>query len=139
MHVGTKNNYCPDLRIDKWKLKKVDETKCGVKNLIDVEDGTYCLQNSQSEKYLGDFLSSSLNNMTNIIARRNKGTAAMNQIMSIINDICFGPFLFEVFVTLREALFVNSILANSAVWYGVKDKEIRLLEEIDEKLLLRAL
>ena len=25
MHVGMKNHYCPDLKIDKWKLKKIEK------------------------------------------------------------------------------------------------------------------
>ena len=59
--------------------------------------------------------------------------------MSILDDMCFGPFQFEVANTLRESLFINSILTNSEVWYNLSKIEIEQLEQIDEELLRKVL
>ena len=47
----------------------------------------------------------------------------------------FGPFYFEVLTTLRNSIFINSILSNSSVWYNVKKEEIKLLERCDAQIM----
>ena len=42
------------------------------------------------EKYLGDILSEDGRNMKNILARVSKGVGITNNIMSILEEICFG-------------------------------------------------
>ena len=121
MHVGPKNAFCPELYVDKWKVKKVNETRCFSTDMLDLEDGEHSIQESQSERYLGDIVSNSLSNQKNIASRRSKGIAASKQIISIINDGCFGSYSVEVFATLRDSFLVNSMLANSSVWYGVNN------------------
>jgi hypothetical protein len=44
----------------------------------------------EEEKYLGDIISNNGKNTKNIEARKNRGTGIVNQIMSILEDICFG-------------------------------------------------
>ena len=47
----------------------------------------------------------------------------------------FGSLLFEVALILRNSLFLNGILTNLEVSYGLSDNEMELLEQIDENLL----
>ena len=59
--------------------------------------------------------------------------------MTILDDMCFGPYQFEVASILRESLLINSILSNSEVWYNLSKTEIEQLEQIDEELLRKVL
>ena len=63
----------------------------------------------------------------------------VNQIVSILEDICFGKHLFEVAMVLRNSLFINSLVFNSEAWYNVTEKDYEELEKVDESLLRRIL
>ena len=78
-------------------------------------------------------------NKKNINSRKGKAVGIINQITSILQDICFGPFHMEVALMLRNSLFINSILVNSEAWYGLTDEEIIELEKEDENLLRKFL
>ena len=139
MHVGKENHLCPDLYVDNWELEKVDELKTGINNLKDVFVGDYKMENTENEKYLGDIISANGSNNLNIKKRTEKGVGAVSQIMTILEDTCFGPYHFQVATVLRESLLINSILTNAEAWYGVTKSHIELLESVDELLLRRIL
>ena len=73
--------------------------------------------------------------MKNVVARKNKSIGIIKQIGSILEEICYGDFHFEVAVMLRDSLLLNSILTNSEAWYHVKTEEIEILGKCDESLL----
>ena len=91
------------------------------------------------EKYLGDILSNDGKNVKNIAARKNRGHGTISQIMSMLDDICFGKFYFEVAIILRDTLLISSLLTNAEAWYNLTLSDIRELESIDETLLRRIL
>ena len=97
------------------------------------------LEESETEKYLGDLISKDGKNEKNIKARKDKGQGIVDQIMSILESTVFGPFQFEVALTLRASLLLNGILTNSEAWYGLRTADIENLEQIDEQLLRRIL
>ena len=139
MHVGPKNHLCPDLFIDSWEVKSVDAVDTGVSGLVDSFTGSSLVEDSEAEKYLGDIISKDGNNKKNIEARKGKGIGVKNQIMDIIDDICFGPYTFEVALVLRDSLLINSILTNSEAWLALSTADIEQLEQADEALLRRIL
>ena len=55
----------------------------------------------------------------------------------MMTDICFGPHFFQVALVLRSSLFINSILLNSEVWYGLTKTDTETLETVDNALLRR--
>ena len=59
----------------------------------------------------------------------------LSKLLTILEEVCYGQFHFEVAVILRDSLLLNSILANSEAWYNVKPEEIEILERCDENLL----
>jgi hypothetical protein len=79
------------LYVDSWILDKKDENKKGIKNLADVFDGDYAMENVDSVKYLGDILSIDGSNTKNIEARKSVAVGAVKQIISILEGTCFGP------------------------------------------------
>ena len=63
-----------------------------------------------SEKYLGDVNSSSRKIDENIQMRHDKGMGIINSIMSILKEISFGQFYFEIAMMLRTSMRVNGML-----------------------------
>ena len=82
------------------------------------------------EKYLGDIISHDGKNMKSVMARVGKAVGITNQIMSILEEICFGPYNFEVAVTLRNALSISSMLCNLDAWSNTSNGEINKLDQI---------
>ena len=91
-----------------------------------------------SDKYLGDILSSNGTNFINRKERIGRGIGKINEILSILDTISFGHQYFRILILLREAMFINSILTNADIWFGVKDSEVLELEDLDRSLLRRA-
>ena len=139
LHVGQHNANCPDLHIDSWTLQKVEESKTGIDNLVDVNDENYPVETVDKEKYLGDIITADGQNSKNIKARRDKSLGVEIQIMNILEDVSFGTFTIEVALILRQSLFLSSLLNNSESWYNVRKTEIDIMESADEKLLRKIL
>ena len=135
LHVGKENICCPDLYIDEWKLEKKDELKTCVDNLVDVLVDQHKIENVTHEKYLGDIISVDGQNTKNIEARVAKAQGIIKQIKSILEEMVFGSYMFEVAVLLRNSLFINGILTNIEASYNLKNSEIESLEKCDEQLL----
>ena len=141
MHVGGKRHICPDLFIDGWELRPVDSLDSGTSETI-MEDncfGACGVENSVSEKYLGDIIQVDGKNKGTIDARKGKGIGTVNQTINILEDICFGPFTFEVGLVMRDSFLINSTLTNSETWLGLTTSEIETLEQVDESLMRRLL
>ena len=139
MHVGRKTCYCPDLYIDTWKVKPIDEFEASPGGVGDIFEGDAKMDDSEEEKYLGDLISADGTHTKNIKARKAKGFGIVDSIMSILENAFFGPFQFEVSLILRSSLLINSILLNSEVWYGISKAEVEELEIVDQALLKRIL
>ena len=85
-----------------------------------------------TEKYLGQIISSDSKNTYNIESLRNKGIGIQNKIVDMLERMPGGPFHFEIAVILRNALSISSILSNLEVWYGLTKLEAGQLEQTDE-------
>ena len=109
MHVGQKSDCCPNLMIDNAEMLS-----------------------SSKEKYLGDVLMTDCKIDQNIEERYNKGIGIVNQILSILKEISFGKYYFEMAVLFRQSMLLNSILCNSEVLYGLKKSHIETLESVDK-------
>ena len=72
MHVGWKDHLCPDLFIDKWEVELVESYETGESEQVDKCTGSYGVEMSKQEKYLGDIICSDGRNKKNIEARKGK-------------------------------------------------------------------
>ena len=88
------------------------------------------------DTYLGDIIMNNGSNELNILARASKGQGKVTEIVNILEKVTFGTHYFKVAKLLRESNFLNGIMTNSEVWYGVTQKQVEQLEAVD-KLLLR--
>ena len=106
-------------------------------NQLPFSPGTI-MQRITHDKYLGDIISSDGSNNLNIQSRVSKGQGLITQIMNILEKVTLGSHYFQVAMLLRESIFMNGILTNAEVWYGLSAKQVGQLESVD-KLLLRKL
>ena len=108
LHIGKDRGLCPSLTVHGTKMPQVYE-----------------------ESYLGDILSSDGKNSKNIKSRISKGIGIISQIINILDEVSFGPFLFEVALLLRESMFINGMLTNAEIWYNFSEKEVKEFENLD--------
>ena len=113
----------------------MDEQKCLYSYKQEVLDDEHLMETIEEDKYLGDIIMNNGKNTKNIKARKDKGEGIRKQIIAMLEDVCFGPFEFEVADIWRNSLFINSILTNSETWYNLSKTEVDQLEQIDEQLL----
>ena len=92
-----------------------------------------------SDKYLGNVVSSDCQNKLNIEARGNRGMGIISQIMMLLEEVPLGHHYFECAVLLRESLLINSILVNIEVSYGLTKSDIETLHTVDKILLHKIL
>ena len=116
LHIGKTSFTCPELKVHGHTMETV-----------------------LTDKYLGDFLSSNGTNDATLRDRKGKAIGCLNNILSILDTISFGHNYFNILILLRESMFINCILTNSEVWYGLKENDLKELEKIDRTLLRKAL
>ena len=114
MHAGKRKTEeaCP-LFVDGWKIREVIEVETESATLEDEYDGLVKIKEVRVVKYLGDVISQDAKNMKNILARKEKAMGVVTQIISILEEVCFGKYYFEVAMILRNSLLISSFLLNS--------------------------
>ena len=93
------------------------------------------MKDSVQEKYLGDIVHSSGRNQATIEDRRDKGFAIVGKILAIIDETPLGKYKMEIGLKLRQEMLLNGILFNIEAWHNVTEKDIKMLEAVDEHLL----
>ena len=115
VHVGKQNKCtlpCPKLKVHSDPMKE-----------------------SQSTKYLGNFVSSSGGCEDTIVDRRKKGWGKKASIMGILGAVDMGCNQLEAGLLLRQSILVNSLLYSAEAWSGVTEKQLARLEVVDNSLL----
>ena len=97
------------------------------------------MEDVQEDMYLGDLISSDGKNKKNVEKRISKGLGIITQIMNLLEIISFGSHYFDIALLLRESMFINGILFNAEVWYGLTRAEVGEFEKLDRLLLRRIL
>ena len=85
--------------------------------------------------YLGDILNNQMPNKENIDNRLSRGIGIVTQIMTILEKVSLGEYFFEMAILLRESLLLSSMLSSAEIWYNLKPKEVKALENVDLQLL----
>ena len=116
MHVGAKSDNCHELRVNNLTMKR-----------------------STKETYLGEILSSDGKINDNITGRHNKGIGAANTIISLLKEVYFGKYYFEMAFLFRNSMLINSMLCSIEALYGLKDTHIEKLESVDRYFLRKLL
>ena len=109
MHCGKNEQKYPDLKVDEMTMKK-----------------------SKEVKYVGDWLSSSMNNDANIERRAAKGIGSISSILSLLKQISLGIYHFEIALIFRDTILLSQMVFNSEVWINLKANQIVKLTTTDE-------
>ena len=43
--------------------------------------------------------------------------------MNIIDEVSFGPYLFEIAMLLRKSILINGITTNAEIWYNFSESD----------------
>ena len=122
-----------------WGVKKCSNIHIGNKMLRRKRpekhiDGEH-MKESEKEKYFGDFLTIKAYSKDTIAAQNTRGYGILGEIGAILRDIPFGNCRTQIGLILRKAWFLNSCLANSEIWIGISDTDLKDLEIIDHKIV----
>ena len=112
LHIGKNTNVCPEDIIDTWTMKSSSESVSSILEMMDKEGDQEILLSVTNEKYLGDVIMASGSNSLNIQARVQRGLVAVNQITQLLDEMCLGPWHFEVGNVLRGSLLLSTLLSN---------------------------
>ena len=112
IHLGKGHQQCPELVVHEHKMDESDK-----------------------EKYLGDYIHKNGKIQETINQRKIKARGIVTDILSLLDEIPLGKHRIEVGLKLREAMFINGILFNSEVWHGVTNAQITSLEAQDNSLI----
>ena len=93
------------------------------------------INESKSEKYLGDIFCNNGKNDENIAARKAKGFGIAGDILSILDEVPLGTNRIEAGLVMRNGMLLNGILTNSEVWNGLTETDYKELEVVDEYLI----
>ena len=113
MHVGQNRQNCPNLKIHEAKMK-----------------GT------ETQKYLGDIISSSGSNVENVKERCKTGQKAISQIKSMMKNMNMGRYKIQIGLIFTDSIFVSKMLLNTEVWHNLTNNQVNDLEVVD-KIILR--
>ena len=93
------------------------------------------MEESESAKYLGNFITKKGGVQDTIEDRRKKGWGKITQIMAILGEVDMGSNRLEAGLLLRESIRVNSLLFSAEAWSALSDKQLARLEVVDTSLL----
>ena len=131
-HEKYKNSQ---LYVDGWILQDVLNVATGETTREDTPAGDMEISHPDSEKYLGQILSSDGKNLKNIEKMRNKGIGIKNRITQMLEEMPGGIYHFSIAIIYRNSYLISSILSSSEVWYDVTKADIEQLEQVDEWLI----
>ena len=122
-----------ELYVDGWKLKEVTLVNAGDKEFeVEIFDGEKEIEEKQSERYLGQIISSNGSNTPNIKDKTARGTGMAKKIIEMINYIPGGKHHFKIAVMMRNANIITTMLSCSESWYNLSHEDIFKLEKVDE-------
>jgi hypothetical protein len=117
---------CANLHIG----NKASKLKCPNKAVSDEK-----MNDSNKEKYSGDYLTTKENSKDTIAARKTKGYAILSEMSAILKDVPLGNRRTQIGIDLRKAWFINGCLFNSEVWSAFNENDLKDLKVIDHKIL----
>ena len=112
MHIGNDKSACPTLKVHNTEMSS-----------------------SNSEKYLGDVITSNAKIEENLKMRHDKGIGISNDILSILKEVSFGVYHFQMGLLFRTSQLLNGILFNTEALFSISEKQIIYLEDCDKYLL----
>ena len=93
------------------------------------------MNTSSKETYLGSILTSDGKLDQYILDRQSRGISIVNQILSLLKEVHFGQFYFEMTILFRNTMLLSGMLFSIESVHGLNDKHIDKLASCDKYLL----
>ena len=93
------------------------------------------MHKATSVKYLGNIVTPQGGLTETLEDRRNKGWGKVAIIEGLLSEVDMGSRRVEVGLMLRKAILVSSLLFTAETWSGIKDDQLRRIEQVDSALL----
>ena len=127
---------CVKLHVSKAQNNKCCKTKVGdtqqmMVPCVQLEVQGDEMRQSDREKYIGDYISSTGSNDINIQNRKSQGIGALSQIFSMLKEVSLGYSYIQIGLILRESNLLSKILLSSESWHRLFKYQIEWLEDVD--------
>ena len=118
--------------VDKWSVEHIEDPTTESTNLVERYEGQVEIEMSPDQKYLGFIISSTGDNLANIKAVRNKSNGIIREIFEKLESLNLRKYYFERGILFLNIMLRSSILYACETYYNLKEKEMRILERIEE-------
>ena len=127
---------CVKLHVSKEQNKNCCRTKLGsseqfIVPCVQLEVQGLEMKQSESEKYIGDFISSNGSMDLNIQNRKSQGIGELSQIFSMLKEVSLGFSYVQIGLILRESNLISKLLLSCESWHRVNKYHVEWLEEVD--------
>ena len=129
---------CPEtiidqnIEVDSWSS---DHNTEGI--LVEEYEGKVAMKDVHEYKYLGYVVSASASNVPNILDKKGKVSGIHKNIMKITKGL--GTYTLECVLIYMKSMIRGTTLNASETCYNMNEKEYRLLESYEERLLLESI
>ena len=134
IRVGKNKKLNPSqtLEVDSWDVKFDKEDK-----LLETEGGKTTMEEVTEIKYLGFVVSSDASNVANISDKRNKSFSTIRSITNMIKGL-------KTYTVQNGLIYLNSLLRSSILYggetyYNLTERQLRMIEIIEEDCLVKIL
>ena len=133
------NVFNANLKVDKWTVKYEENIHTGDADLKEFYCGLTDIEQTDEQKYLGFILSSTGNNMANILEMKKKSNGVIRSTLNKLNSLNLKQYYFECALVLMNAMVRSSLLYAADMYYDLKEAELRQIERIEESYLRQVL
>ena len=127
------------LVVDNWKTEHITDEITGEPKLIESFDGKIQIEQVLQQKYLGFVIANQNNNMANIEEVKRKSIGITKKIFDKLNGLKLKEYYFECGLIFLNVILRGSILYAAETYYNLKEKELRILERIEENFMRKLL
>ena len=127
------------LVVDNWKTDYLPNHKTGEATLTETYKGKIEMEPVLQQKYLGFVISNQNNNMANIQEVKKKSIGITKKLIEKLNSLKLKKYYFECGLIFMNVILRGSILYASETYYNLKEKEIRIIERIEENFMRKLL
>ena len=127
------------LTVDNWKVEYVIDEKTGEPKLNEWYDGKIEIEPVSKQKYLGFVISNQGNNMANILEVKNKSIGIIRKILEKLDSLKLKKYYFECGLLFMNVILRGSILYAAETYYNLTEKELRIIERIEESYMRKLL
>ena len=107
--------------------------------MVESDEGEVFMEKTSEYKYLGFIISEKGDNMKNINAMRKKSIGIIKMIEHKLDSLKLKQYYFEIAMVFFNVILRGSILYASETYYNLTEKQLRIIERIEEGFIRKIL